>query len=206
MRFCRRSFSCTSASPISTRVIPGFFAAKFSSMLTMASICASGEGVSVVMRAISPNSVCSMNSIRPSYIWALLEKCRYNAASDTPMRAASAAVVIFSGCGSCSIAASVCRICKRRSPGFLASPSHQTLPFLWVMIIGDVQLNGGLHSLERHPASGLNAWVRLCGLAKCPQICPRAQSVGGFCVADLSNMTRKRVLTSPFKRGVFEPR
>jgi hypothetical protein len=34
-------------------------------MRRIASTCAAGDGVSVVMRAISPNSVCSMNSIRP---------------------------------------------------------------------------------------------------------------------------------------------
>ena len=59
-----------------------------------------------------------MNSISPSYIFALLGKCRYSAASDTTSRAASAAVVIFSGFGASSIAASVCRIITRRSPGF----------------------------------------------------------------------------------------
>jgi hypothetical protein len=74
----------------------------------------------VVILLMNENSVVSMNSIRPSNICALLAKCRYSAASDTSSLAASAAVVTFSLRGFSSIDASICRICSRRSPGFIA--------------------------------------------------------------------------------------
>jgi hypothetical protein len=48
---------------------------------------------------ISVKTVCSMKSIRPSNICALLAKCRYSAASETDSLAASAAVVIRSAAG-----------------------------------------------------------------------------------------------------------
>src|SRR5262249_33857457 len=67
---------------------------------------------------ISVNTLCSMNSIRPSNICALLAKCRYRAASLTSSRAARAAVVMRSAPGCSSMVASACRICTRRSPGF----------------------------------------------------------------------------------------
>ena len=58
----------------------------------------------------------SINSIKPSNIWALLAKCRYRAASDMERRRARAAVVIFSPRGSSSICASACNICSFLSP------------------------------------------------------------------------------------------
>src|SRR5450755_1331879 len=120
MRTCSRSSSLTSASPMSTRVIPGFFSAKPSSTVTICAACAAPSVDSVVMRFSNEKSVDSMNSISPSNICALLAKWRYSAASETSRRAASAAVVIFSPRGDSSIVASVCRICSRRSPGLLA--------------------------------------------------------------------------------------
>src|SRR5450631_500203 len=122
MRTCSRSSSLTSASPMSTRVIPGFFSAKASSTVTICAACAAPSVDSVVMRFTSEKSVDSMNSISPSNICALLAKCRYSAASETSRRAASAAVVTFSPRGDSSIVASVCSICSRRSPGLLAMP------------------------------------------------------------------------------------
>ena len=76
MRACRRSSSLTSASPISTRVMPGFFSANDSSITTVCSACATPSVCSVVILLMNENSVVSMNSIRPSYIWALLAKWR----------------------------------------------------------------------------------------------------------------------------------
>ena len=117
MRCCSRSFSNTSASPTITRVMPGFFSANWISMATMRPAWDGPGGSRSAIWLISVKTLCSMNSIRPSNICALLAKWRYSAASLTLKRAASAAVVMRSAPGCSSICASVCRICTRRSPG-----------------------------------------------------------------------------------------
>lgn len=95
MRSCRRLSSVTSASPVSTRVMPLLRSEKVSSMFTMRRACPMPWGSADAIWLTSVNMVCSMNSIRPSNICALLAKCRYSAASETCMRAARAAVVIL---------------------------------------------------------------------------------------------------------------
>src|SRR6266581_303404 len=128
MRTWSRSSSFTSASPTSTRVMPGFFSAKLSSEERIAWACFRPFSSSAVILFTRPNSVCSMNSIRPSNICALLAKCRYSAASDTSSSLARAAVVTFSPFGFSSIRASTCRICRRRAPGLAAGmASSQTV-------------------------------------------------------------------------------
>ena len=117
MRCCRRSFSNTSASPTITRVMPGFFSPNCSSRPTSLRQRASGSDSRSASWPMRPNTDCSMNSIRPSNIWALLAKWRYSAASLTSRRAARAAVVTRSAPGCSSMVASACRICTRRSPG-----------------------------------------------------------------------------------------
>ena len=97
--------------------MPGFFSPKPSSTVTMRPACCAPEGSRSTIWLISVNTLDSMNSIRPSNIWALLAKWRYSAASLTDRRAASAAVVMRSAPGCSSICARVCRICTRRSPG-----------------------------------------------------------------------------------------
>ena len=61
---------------MSTRVIPGFFWAKPSSVVTVDSICFIASVSSAWILFTSVKTVCSMNSIRPSNIWALLVKWR----------------------------------------------------------------------------------------------------------------------------------
>ena len=118
MRCCSRSFSNTSASPTITRVMPGFFSANWISMATMRPAWPWPAGSRSAIWLIRVKTLCSMNSMRPSNICALLAKCRYSAASLTSSRAARAAVVMRSEPGCSSIVASACRICTRRSPGF----------------------------------------------------------------------------------------
>ena len=117
MRCCRRSFSNTSASPTITRVMPGFFSANWISIATMRAAWAAPAGSRSAIWLIRVKTLCSMNSIRPSNICALLAKWRYSAASLTSSRAARAAVVMRSAPGCSSMVASACRICTRRSPG-----------------------------------------------------------------------------------------
>jgi len=59
---------------MSTRVIPGFFSAKPSSTPTICCACAAPFAVSAAILLTRVKSVVSMNSIRPSYICALLAK------------------------------------------------------------------------------------------------------------------------------------
>ncbi len=47
-----------------------------------------------MMRVMRVKRVSSMNAIKPSNMRALLGKCRYSAASETPTSAANAAVVM----------------------------------------------------------------------------------------------------------------
>lgn len=61
---------------VSTRVMPGFFAAKLSSIMPIARAWSTPSGSFAAIWLISPKNVSSMNSISPSYIWALLAKCR----------------------------------------------------------------------------------------------------------------------------------
>src|SRR5882757_3387661 len=86
------------------------------------------------MSLIRPKIEVSMNSIRPSNIWALLAKWRYSAASETSSLAASAAVVTFSPRGSSSMVASVCRIWRRRVPGLRRAFPDSALSEVWVGI------------------------------------------------------------------------
>src|SRR5437868_3457933 len=116
MRTCSRSCSPTSASPVMTRTMPGFFSVKASSISVSFSTCLRPSASSCVMRLASVKTEVSMNSIRPSYICALEAKWRYSAASETPRLSASAAVVIFSHFGASSICASAFRISSFRSP------------------------------------------------------------------------------------------
>ena len=119
MRWCRRSFSNTRASPTMTRHIPGFFSPNCKSTVT---ICAAFWAPSPSLSAIwliNVKTACSIKSIKPSNIWALLAKWRYKAASLTPSLEANNAVVTRSAPGCSSICASVCKICVRRSPGFI---------------------------------------------------------------------------------------
>jgi hypothetical protein len=67
--------------------------------LAFANTHASGHLLRSVIWLIREKTVCSMNSIRPSNICALLAKWRYRAASLTSSRAASAAVVMRSAAG-----------------------------------------------------------------------------------------------------------
>src|SRR4029079_14260821 len=116
MRTCSRSCSPTSASPVITRTIPGFFSANASSISTSFAAWRSPSASSVVIRFARVNTELSMNSISPSYICALDAKWRYRAASETSSFSASAAVVIRSHFGCSSICASAFRISSRRSP------------------------------------------------------------------------------------------
>jgi hypothetical protein len=75
-RAWRRSSSFTSASPMSTRVMPGFFCAKPRSVVTVDSICFIASFSSAWILFTSVKTVCSMNSMSPSNICALLAKCR----------------------------------------------------------------------------------------------------------------------------------
>ena len=62
------------------------------------------------MTDILENTVSSMNSIRPSIIFALLGKCRYRAASDNPTSCANLAVVILPPGLDSRMRASACNI------------------------------------------------------------------------------------------------
>src|SRR5262252_4137586 len=95
---------------------------------------------SVVILLTRLKTVSSMNSIRPSNIWALLAKCRYSAASDTSNSLASAAVVTFSPLGFSSIRASTCRICRRRAPGLGAGMGAVRAGSLYCMTPGECLL------------------------------------------------------------------
>ena len=117
MRCCKRSFSCTRASPTITRVMPWLRSPNCNSMAMMrAAFWAPSPSRSMIWFT-RPNTVWSMKSSRPSNIWALLAKWRYSAASLTCNLAARAAVVTRSPPGCSSIWARVCKICTRRSPG-----------------------------------------------------------------------------------------
>ena len=125
MRCCRRSCSNTSASPTITRAMPGFFSANCTSSITTRAawrVPAVGSWASAAVSRstiwlMSENTDCSMKSISPSNICALLAKWRYKAASLTSRRAARAAVVMRSAPGCSNMAASACNTCTRRSPG-----------------------------------------------------------------------------------------
>ena len=125
MRVCRRSCSKTMASPTITRTMPGFFSPNCSSNATtrlalrtlVTGSCAASGTSRPTICCTSVKTDCSMNSISPSNIWALLAKWRYRAASLTLRWAARAAVVIRSAPGFSSMEANACRICSRRSPG-----------------------------------------------------------------------------------------
>src|SRR3989338_5312048 len=164
MRCCKRSFSFTSASPVSTRVMPRFFCAKLSSIAMIASTCRKPLFSSWVILLIRPNTVCSINSISPSNICALLAKWRYSAASESPSFAASAAVVIFSPLGCSSICATVCRICSFLSPGLLAifTPSVQTMQ----------------HARQLHHIAYLHIYARRAFIAGIHPHCAHPQPLG----------------------------
>src|SRR3990172_3458452 len=116
MRACRRSCSPTSASPVITRTMPGFFSANASSISTSFDACLRPSVSFCAILLASVKTEFSMNSIKPSYIWAFEAKWRYSAASETSSFSASAAVVIFPHFGCSSIWASAFRISSRRSP------------------------------------------------------------------------------------------
>ena len=88
------SVSPASGSPVRILVIPGFSSQKVKISLRIFSQRLSAICSSIMILEIRENKVSSMNWMRVSNIFALLGKCLYKAASDTPTWSARTAVVM----------------------------------------------------------------------------------------------------------------
>ena len=108
-------------SPVSNLVIPGFRSLNVNNKWIICCVLAKVESSSPRITEILEKTVSSMNSIRVSNIFVLLEKWRYRAASETPTCFAKRAVVILDPGLSSSIEASANSICSFRVTVFSSS-------------------------------------------------------------------------------------